>query len=165
MPPELVPMASEALPVVAEQSLRRPEFIPMPPELLPIWPELLPMPPELLFNLKYSIMIEINIKSLLLQRGIVHPVTALMKAGIGQGIVNKYLKGKVQRIPIKHIETLCSLLRCTPNDLFKWTPHQPADDNAGNPLQALRPKPSFNLQEKLKAMSLEEIKAKFGEQQ
>ena len=108
-------------------------------------------------------MIEMNVRRMCRERGIPHPVSALMKAGIGQGIVSKYLEGKAQRVPLAHLEKLCLLFRCTPNELFTWTPAQKADDYPENPLQAIRHKPSFDLEEKLKGMSLDEIKRRLGE--
>jgi len=107
-------------------------------------------------------MIILDIARLCKERGIKHKTATLMKAGISQGIVNKYLKGQVKRLPLDHIEKLCLLFRCQPNDLFTWVPDDKLSDYPQNPMQAIRQKPSFNLEEKLKSMTLEEIKEKFG---
>jgi hypothetical protein len=46
------------------------------------------------FNLNKSIMIHLKVKELCLERGITAPVAILMKIGISQGIITKYLTGK-----------------------------------------------------------------------
>ena len=108
-------------------------------------------------------MIVLNIKQLCRERGIKHPLAELKKAGISHFVASAYMKEKKVLFVTQHLETLCTLLRCTPNDLFKWVPDDPHADYPENPMQAIRQKPSFNLEEKLKNMTLEEIKAKFGE--
>ena len=108
-------------------------------------------------------MIQLRIKELMAQRGVKSRLSAMTKAGISQAVAQKYLGGSKQWILLEHVGILCLLLRCTPNDLFEWTPDTPADDYPENPLQAIRQKPSFDLGEKLKGMSLEEIKRRFGE--
>jgi len=106
-------------------------------------------------------MIKMHIASLCEQRGIRNPASTLIKAGISQGIVTKYLKGKVKRLPLDHIEKLCLLFRCAPNDLFTWTPDKKTDDYPENPLQLIRQQTGFDLTAKIKSMTLEEIKKKF----
>lgn len=105
----------------------------------------------------------LNIKQLCHERGIKHPLAELKKAGISHFVASAYLKEKKPQFVMAHIEILCNLLRCTPNDLFKWVPDDKKDDYPENPLQTIRKKPSFNLEERLKGMTLEEIKKKFGE--
>ena len=107
-------------------------------------------------------MITLNIRELCRERGITHPLTALMKTGISVAVAQAYLKDKKDRIVVQHIGKLCTLLRCTPNDLFTWTPDSKAEDYPENTLQAIRHKPSFDLAKKLNGMSLEEIKKRFG---
>lgn len=108
-------------------------------------------------------MIYLNIKELCHARGIKNPLTTLKKAGISQYVAHEYLKGEKHRFVTKHVEILCKLLRCTPNDLFVWIPDEPADDYPENPLQGIRKKPRLNLNEKLKTMTVEEIERVFGE--
>lgn len=108
-------------------------------------------------------MIVLNIKALCKARGIKNAHAALCKAGISPHVATAYLKGKKPQFVTAHIELLCRLLRCTPNDLFKWQPDTAADDYPENPLQAIRHKPLLNLEQKLKNMSIKEIEEKFGE--
>jgi len=103
-------------------------------------------------------MIHLKIKELCQERGITHPVTVLLKMGISQDLVYKYLTGKAKRIPTEHIEKLCVLFGCTPNELFSWTPTTKKDDYPQHPLQAIRHQPATNLQAKLKNMPLDELR-------
>ena len=107
-------------------------------------------------------MIVLNIRELCKLRGIKHPHAALTKAGISNTVATDYLKKKKGRFVLEDVETLCLLLRCTPNDLFKWVPDEPKDDFPENPLQQIRQKPQMNLEEKLKNMSAEEIEKRMG---
>ena len=106
---------------------------------------------------------KLRIGALCKEKGIHNPFTALKKAGISVTKAIQYLNGKTNRLMVDDAEKLCNFLRCTPNDLFEWLPNNKAEDYPENPLQAIRDKPSFNLEEKLKGMSLEEIKKKFEE--
>ena len=40
---------------------------------------------------------------------------------------NNMVNGKTKSIQYKHIEILCTLLECTPNDLFQSDPSQPEE--------------------------------------
>ncbi len=112
--------------------------------------------------IKNKTMIQIRIKQLMKERGIKFPLETLKKAGISQGVAQGYLNGTKTWLLHKHAEKLCKLLRCTPNDLYEWTPDDPSEDYPENLLQAIRKKPSVDLEEKLKNMTLEEIRKKFG---
>jgi len=102
-------------------------------------------------------MITINVKELCRARGIKHPLPALKKAGITHYVAHEYIQGKKHRLVTSHIEILCKLLRCTPNDLFSWVPDKPEDDYPENPLQKFRKKERTDLNELLNGMSIEEI--------
>lgn len=107
-------------------------------------------------------MITLNIKELCRLRGIKSPNTALRKAGISNYVAQEYLSGKKHRFVTKHIEILCKLLRCTPNDLFSWTPDEPADDYPENTLQAIRKKEIPDITQAVKNMTAQEIEEMLG---
>ena len=107
-------------------------------------------------------MIKLKIMELCKAKGVRHPRTALEKAGISITKATQYLSGKTNRLMVDDAEKLCRLLRCTPNDLLEWTPDNQAEDYPENPLQTIRKKPTINIEEKLKNMTLEEIREKFG---
>jgi DNA-binding Xre family transcriptional regulator len=107
-------------------------------------------------------MIEFQIKDLMKAKGIKSPYKQLRKAGISHSTAQGYMTGMRHSIYLEHIEIFCNLLRCTPNDLLAWTPASHAEDYPENPLQAIRKKPTINIEEKLNSMTLEEVKEKFG---
>ncbi len=103
-------------------------------------------------------MIKLQIKELSKLRGIKFPLAALTKAGISQQVSFEYLKGDKKNLSLKHIEKLCTLLRCTPNDLFAWTPENQAEDYPENPLQKIRQQTVPDLQSIIGNLSLEEVR-------
>lgn len=42
--------------------------------------------------------------------------------GITTTVMNKYYYGTIVRIPTLHIDKLCKLFNCQPNDLFEYIP-------------------------------------------
>lgn len=49
----------------------------------------------------------------------------VMKAtGITTTVMNKYYYGTIVRIPTTHIDKLCKLFNCQPNDLFEYIPDE-----------------------------------------
>ena len=107
-------------------------------------------------------MIKLRIAALCKERLIAHPWTALVEAGISEKKTNQYLNGKTNRLMLDDIEKLCTLLRCTPNDLFEWTPANKSQDYPENPLQAIAKKPLFNLEDVLNGLTIAEVKARLG---
>lgn len=82
-------------------------------------------------------MIKYNLKRIIMLRGHNKPLDFLQRSGYGYHKSHRMLTGKTQ-ITFRELFELCTLLRCTPNDLLEWVPdpkHQLDDDH---PLQALR---------------------------
>jgi DNA-binding Xre family transcriptional regulator len=53
-------------------------------------------------------------------RKIDKPHQALVKNGFAKSSATNLLKYVNRRLTIEHVEKLCVLLNCTPNDLFEW---------------------------------------------
>lgn len=104
-------------------------------------------------------MITLNIQNLCRLRGVVHPHKALMQAGISQKLATEYLKGQKSTIVLAHIEILCTLLNCRPDNLFAWQPDNPAADQPNHPLQPIRLRPLANTLHHLQQMTVEEAEA------
>lgn len=83
-------------------------------------------------------MLELNLKRIFKARGIDMPYKYLVKNGFVPFTAHKYKNGKVEHMRLDHIEKLCILLNCTPNELFEWTPTDLLDDRKDNPLQKIR---------------------------
>jgi DNA-binding Xre family transcriptional regulator len=103
-------------------------------------------------------MLKLQIKELCKLRGIKAPTVAISKTGITHSVAFQFLKGNKKHLTLDHIEKLCTLLRCTPNDLFAWTPNNTAEDYPENPLQKIREQSMPDLQSIIGNLSLEEVK-------
>lgn len=107
-------------------------------------------------------MITLQIKQLCTLRGIKSPLSVITKAGISQQVAYKYLTGEKKNLTMQHIEILCKLFRCTPNDLFAWVPKDKTDDYPENPLQKIRLQQLPDLHQIMNNLTLEEVKQKLG---
>lgn len=107
-------------------------------------------------------MLQLRVKKLMKEKGIKAPLTAMMKAGISQGVAQKYLSNKKIWILYEHIEMLCLLLRCEPNDLFEFVPDGKTVVDEAQPLNKLKPKPDFDVNAVLQRMTPDEIRQKLG---
>jgi DNA-binding Xre family transcriptional regulator len=83
-------------------------------------------------------MIQLNLNRIFKARGIEQPYRFLVKGGFVSFTAHKYKNGKVDQIRLDHIEQLCILLNCTPNDIFEWVPNDLLDDRPDHPLQKIR---------------------------
>lgn len=63
-------------------------------------------------------------------RGVSVPYSFLKQNGFHRTVARNLSHDRVENIKIAHLEKLCRLLNCTPNDLFEWK----SDDNAANAL-------------------------------
>ena len=71
-------------------------------------------------------------------RGIRKDLTFLMKNGVGRSTASNLLNFNVAYVKIEHLEKLCLLLRCTPNDLFDWKPPKDTVIDDAHPLNSLK---------------------------
>jgi hypothetical protein len=59
---------------------------------------------------------------------------------------------------LDHIEKLCTVLNCTPNDIFEWSPDDLLDDRPDHPLQKIRTREKkIEITKLLSKMSLEKL--------
>jgi len=65
-------------------------------------------------------MLIFNVKRVLDLRGIDKPYAFLHHNGFVRSTSGNLVNGNVWEIKLRHIEKLCLLLNCTPNDLFEW---------------------------------------------
>lgn len=83
-------------------------------------------------------MLQINLTRIFKARGIEQPYKFLVRNGFVPFTAHKYKNGKVDVIRLDHIEKLCILLNCTPNDILEWLPQDLLDDTPNHPLQKIR---------------------------
>jgi DNA-binding Xre family transcriptional regulator len=87
---------------------------------------------------KLKDMLQLNLNRIFKARGIEQPYKFLVKGGFVPFTAHKYKNGKVEQIRLDHIEQLCILLNCTPNEIFEWAPKDLLEDRFDHPLQAIR---------------------------
>jgi DNA-binding Xre family transcriptional regulator len=103
-------------------------------------------------------MLQLNLKRIFKARGIDMPYKFLVQNGFVPFTAHKYKNGKVEQIRIDHIEKLCEVLNCTPNDLFEWRPTEIFDDRADHPLQKIRARDKkIEINKLLSSISLDKL--------
>jgi len=106
-------------------------------------------------------MLTLNLNPIFKARGIERPYTFLVKAGLTPHTANVLLNSKTKVFRLDHIEKLCVILRCEPNDLLVWNPSKNeiiADDH---PLTKLKQgeSPSIDLRKTLLNMPYDKLKS------
>lgn len=104
-------------------------------------------------------MFYFNLQPLLAARGIENPTLFLIKAGISRNTAHQLLYNRTGSISLKNMERLCSLLYCTPNELFVWQPSTNAIPLAeGHPLKQLVAATTDEMTTQLKQIPLADLK-------
>lgn len=67
-------------------------------------------------------MLKLDLTSIFKARNIAKPYSYLVKAGFSPNIASRLANNHVDSMQFRHIELLCFILNCEPNDLFSWTP-------------------------------------------
>lgn len=106
-------------------------------------------------------MLTLNLNQIFRARGIERPYTFLVKAGLTPHTANVLLNSKTKVFRLDHIEKLCLVLKCEPNDLLVWYPNKNeliADDH---PLTKLKhgESPTIDLKKTLLNMPYSELKS------
>jgi DNA-binding Xre family transcriptional regulator len=103
-------------------------------------------------------MLNLNLRRIFKARGIEQPYKYLVQKGFVPFTAHKYKNGKVEHMRLDHIERLCILLNCTPNDIFDWVPNDLLDDHPNHPLQRIRKREKkVEINKLLAGMSLEKL--------
>ena len=103
-------------------------------------------------------MLQLNLKRIFKARSIEQPYKFLVKSGFVPFTAHKYKNGKAEHMRLDHIEKLCIILNCTPNELFEWVPDDLLDDRADHPLQKIRRREKrIEINQLLSKMSLDKL--------
>ncbi|CAN5128481.1 hypothetical protein BH09BAC2_BH09BAC2_20070 [soil metagenome] len=81
-------------------------------------------------------MLQFHLAPIFKARGITKPSAFLVKNGFTYHTAHKILNGPPE-IRLVHLEQLCRLLHCLPNDLFYWKPDANEKADASLPLSKL----------------------------
>ncbi|MEO8414350.1 MAG: helix-turn-helix transcriptional regulator [Ginsengibacter sp.] len=72
------------------------------------------------------------------------PYTFLVKTGLSPQSATKILTGKARIFRLDHIEIICGVLVCEPNDVLVWTSENGRNYPENHPLWKLKPQLSDN---------------------
>ena len=82
-------------------------------------------------------MLSLNLRPIFSTRGIEKPYSFLVKNGFTSHAANNLLNSKTRVFRLDHIELLCEILLCEPNDLLLWKPDSGKIIAPNNPLNKL----------------------------
>jgi DNA-binding Xre family transcriptional regulator len=103
-------------------------------------------------------MLTLNLKPIFKARGIDRPYTFLTKAGFPSYTAHNLLNSKTVTFQLRHVDKLCSLLICTPNDLLVWTPNKNEKLPGDHPLTRLKYQNiDYNWQDTFKTLPLDQL--------
>lgn len=83
-------------------------------------------------------MLSYNLHPIFSARGIEKPFSFLVKSGFTPHSAHNILNNKTHTLRLDHVELLCEILFCEPNDLLLWTPSKNKIIHENNPLNKLR---------------------------
>ncbi|UEG49623.1 helix-turn-helix transcriptional regulator [Ferruginibacter lapsinanis] len=105
------------------------------------------------------VMLTLNLTPIFKARGIDRPYATLVKAGISRMSAGKILNGTTRIFRLDHIEIICTILNCEPNDLLQWTPTKNQVYPTTHPLSKLKQTDiSSNIRETLSTIPLKQLK-------
>jgi DNA-binding Xre family transcriptional regulator len=103
-------------------------------------------------------MIYLNLKPIFEAKGIDNPGYYLWKNGFTRHTSHNLLYNKTESINFKHLEKLCILLQCSPNDLFNWNNQNKLINEETHPLNIIKKEKSKgNINQKIIAIPLHKI--------
>jgi DNA-binding Xre family transcriptional regulator len=104
-------------------------------------------------------MLSFNLNEVFKARQIAKPYTFLVKAGFSPHAAAKITSNSARILRLDHIERLCEILHCEPNDLLAYKPNSHNNLSKNHPLFNLVPKEEdLEWQETLKTISLSQLK-------
>lgn len=107
-------------------------------------------------------MLYINLDPIFEARQIDNPYRFLVKSGFSSQTATRIAGKHIKTLQTKHIEVLCRLLYCEPNDLLAWKPDVARPLAESHPLNNLVPKADgLEWAVKLNTMPLAELREMF----
>lgn len=108
-------------------------------------------------------MLVFNPRRMFSRRMVERPHSELVKNGFAKSSATNLLNYDNRRLMIEHVEKLCLMLNCTPNDLFEWRGRKSETLPENHALNALkRDDKAENMTEMIKNIPVEKL-AQVGE--
>jgi DNA-binding Xre family transcriptional regulator len=103
-------------------------------------------------------MLTLNLKPIFKARGIEKPYSYLVSAGFPSYTAHNLLNAKTVTFRLSHIDKLCTLLNCTPNDLLVWTPNRNEKFANDHPVTRLKNQNTdLNWQDTIKTIPFDQL--------
>lgn len=110
-------------------------------------------------NRTYFSNLILNVQHICAIKNINRPFTFLRKNGFTHNTATQLINNNVKEINIAHIEKLCLIFNCTPNDLFDYKPTQPLENIKNTPLTSIiKTQQPVNFNELISTLPLDKIK-------
>ena len=104
-------------------------------------------------------MLAYNLTPIFKVRGIENPHSFLVKNGFSSHTAHNISTHQTRIFRLDHVERLCKILICEPNDLLMWIPDKNEPIAENHPLQKLTIKQSdLSIHEELNMISYKELK-------
>ncbi len=105
-------------------------------------------------------MLQLNLRQILSDKGVEKHSNWLVKQGFPRYTALRLLGNHRRLLDMVHLEKLCTVLNCTPNELIAWTPGKDITDIEKHPLKNLVVKQTeFHVGDKLKTLSPKNLEA------
>lgn len=102
-------------------------------------------------------MLRLNLERIARLRGVKNISVEMQRNGINKQAAARYNRGEMVHFKLGHIEKLCLMLNCTPDDIIEWIPDKLLENNPTVALNKLKRKESFDIVEISKNIPLERL--------
>ena len=104
-------------------------------------------------------MLIFNLEAVMKARQIERPYSFLVKAGISAHSAVTLLNSDSRSFRLDHVEILCEILHCEPNDLIAFLPNKIQKANENHPLKKfIEKEENLDWQQTLKTASIAKLK-------
>ena len=104
-------------------------------------------------------MLILNLVPVCQVRGIQNPFGFLVKSGITRHSASSLLDNTIRSVNLIHLEILCKILVCEPNDLLVWIPNNSDFLPVTHPLHNLKTTNSVGISEVISEIPYKELKS------
>jgi DNA-binding Xre family transcriptional regulator len=103
-------------------------------------------------------MLYFNLRQICKARGIESPNAFLVKAGFQSTAAQNLLNNDTGNFKLSHIDKLCTILNCTPNELLIWSPNPGEKLEDTHPITKLKKQNTdLNWQDTIKTIPLDQL--------
>lgn len=102
-------------------------------------------------------MLKLNLRKIASMRGIKNISIEMQRHGIKHYTASRYNRGMMAHFKLEHIEKLCLMMNCTPDDLLEWIPDKTLENAPDIALNKLKHQEVFDFMEMSKNIPLDKL--------